>query len=297
MVDQSQNSPSLRDAFRPERDRLGRDLTMAMPPAQIVNEGRKALDRVASQISEREQTSPQIKKTALWLIEIVKSNTGLFDQGRETRIDWREVPTENNRARWANLLFFGGAAAMMLTAFVFKNGGALYGIGALAGLRLLDPKILSAAAQKIPFMKSKPLAIEDLRSRYQIDAHIEADPQTFLSHIDDSLATADHILARLSIPETQAQWHDHPRLMSVVQHLLEAGVMQDSPYALKLIDQELGSLLKGEGIEIISYSPKQAGLFDVLPSLGEAQTRMAAPALMKDGRVIRRGTVWVADHE
>lgn len=297
MEDQFQNSPSLREAFRPERDRLSRELTIAMPPAQIVNEGRKALDRVATQMSERELTSPQIRKTALWLIEIVKSNTGLFDQGRETRIDWREIPADKAKSKLANLLFFGGAAAMMLAAFIFKNGGALYGIGALAGLRLMDPKILSAAAQKLPFMKSKPLAIEDLRTRYQIDAHIEADPQAFLTHIDDSLATADHILARLSIPDTQSEWHDHPRLMSVVQNLLEAGVMKDSPYALKLIDQELGSLLNGEGIEIISYSSKQAGLFDVLPSLGETQTRMAAPALIKDGRVIRRGTVWVADHD
>ena len=287
--------PSLRDAFRPERDRLSRELSLTTPPGEIVTEGRKALDRVGSQISERAGMTPQVRKTALWLIEIVKSNTSLFDQGRETRIQWRELPADKRRGRLANLLFFGGAAAMMMAAYVFKNGGALYGVGALAALRCFDPKIMQAVRQKLPFTKSKPLAIEDFRAHYQIEAKIDADPQAFLSHIDDSLATADQILARLSIPEADTQWHDHSRLMSVVQNLLEAKTMNDSGYAMKLIDQELGSLLGSDGIEIVDYSPKQARLFDALPSLGETETRMAAPALVKDGRVIRRGTVWVAD--
>jgi len=161
--------PSLRDSFRPERDRLSRELSIAMPPAQIVMEGRKALDRVASEFSERPSLTPELRKTALWLIEIVKSNTGLFDQGRETKINWREVAGEKSSSALPTILFFGGAAAMMVAALIFKNGGALYGIGALAALRLFDPKIMEAVMQKLPFTKTKPLAIEDLRSRYQIE--------------------------------------------------------------------------------------------------------------------------------
>lgn len=295
MDDPDHIAPSLRDAFRPERDKLSRDLSVAMPPTEIVTAGRKALDRVATNISERHAMTPQVRKTALWLIEIVKSNTSLFDQGRETRIQWRELPSANVRGRLNHFLFFGGAAAMMVAAFVFKNGGALYGIGALAAVRCLDPKIIQSIRQVLPFTKRQPLAIEDLGSRYQVDAQIDADPQAFLTHIDGSLAIADNILARLSVPETQAAWHDHPRLMGVIQNLLEAQVMKDSDYALKLIDQELGSLLGADGIEIVNYSSKQAALFDALPSLGETETRMAAPALVKDGRVIRRGTIWVAD--
>ena len=85
--------------------------------------------------------------------------------------------------------------------------------------------------------------------------------------------------------------------MGVVQNLLEAKESGDHDYALKLIDQELGALLGADGIEVIRYAPKTEGLFDVLPSLGETSTRMAAPALVKDGRVIRRGSVWVADND
>ena len=291
------STPSLRESFRPERDRLSRELSIAMPPSQIVMEGRKALDRVATDIGARPSLTPELRKTALWLIEIVKSNTGLFDQGRETKINWREVAGEKSSSVLPTVLFFGGAAAMMVAALIFKNGGALYGIAALAALRLFDPKIMGAVMQKLPFTKTKPLAIEDLRSRYHIEAQIEADPKAFLSHLDESLATADHILARLSVPDTQVSWHDNARLMGVVQNLLEAKQSGDHDYALKLIDQELGSLLGAEGIEVVAYAPKTANFFDVLPSLGETKTRMAAPALVKDGRVIRRGSVWMADHD
>ena len=287
--------PSLRESFRPARDRLSRDLTLSMSPAQIVMAGRHALDQLAAQLGDNPDLTPQLRKTALWLIEIIKSNTGLFDQGRETRIEWREIADYKPRGFGANIVFFGGAAAMMLAAVIFKNGGALYGIGALAALRLFAPKIMQAITQKLPFTGAKPLAIEDLRARYQIEAEIEADPQAFLSHIDDSLAAADHILARLSIPETQAEWHDNPRLIGMMQNLLEAHGSGDASYALKLIDRELGSLLGGEGIEVIAYSKGRADLFDILPSLGETETRMAAPALVKEGRVLRRGTVWAAD--
>jgi len=291
----AKNVPSLREKFRPERDRLNRELTLSMSPAQIVIEGRKALDRVAGQIGEQTALTPQLRKTALWLIEIVKSNTGLFDQGSDARIHWQEVPGHKAKGRAANFLFFSASAAMILAALLFKNIGALTAVGALTTLRLVDPQIIMSVRQKLPFVKQKPLVLEDLRARYQIETKIEADPKTFLSHIDNSLAAADHILARLSLPETGGDWHDNIRLMSLMQNLLEASAASDAHYALKLIDQELEALIASEGIEVVNYSPKDKALFDALPSLGETQTRMAAPALLKDGRVIRRGSLWVAD--
>ncbi len=302
MTDSPQNLPSLRESFRPERDRLSRELSLSTPPSQIVTAGRHALDRVASDMGDNPQLKPQIRKTALWLLEIVKSNTGLFDQGRDTRIDWQERP-ETTEGRWANILFFGGAAVMMAAAFLFKNGGALYGLGALAALRLCDPKIRQSMAQKLPFIKARPLAIEDLRTRYQISAHIEADPQAFLSHIDDSLAAADHILARLSLGDDPDDWHDNPQLLGAFQNLLEAQISGDSDYALKLIDKEIRSVLAASGIEVIDYSKDAVQMFDKLPSLdnslglGDAAEQMAAPALVKDGRILRRGTIWTSGHE
>ena len=41
------------------------------------------------------------------------------------------------------------------------------------------------------------------------------------------------------------------------------------------------------GVEIVSYSAEQAAMFDTLPTLSGART--VRPALVKDGRVIRRG--------
>ena len=46
------------------------------------------------------------------------------------------------------------------------------------------------------------------------------------------------------------------------------------------------------GVEIVSYSAEQAAMFDTLPTLSGART--VRPALVKDGRVIRRGVAAVA---
>jgi hypothetical protein len=46
------------------------------------------------------------------------------------------------------------------------------------------------------------------------------------------------------------------------------------------------------GVEIISYSEEQAALFDTLPTLSGART--VRPALVKEGKVLRRGVAAVA---
>ena len=46
------------------------------------------------------------------------------------------------------------------------------------------------------------------------------------------------------------------------------------------------------GIDVVAYDPAHANLFDALPTMGESRT--VRPALMKDGRLIRRGVAAVA---
>jgi hypothetical protein len=64
---------------------------------------------------------------------------------------------------------------------------------------------------------------------------------------------------------------------------------------MSLIGQELPSLLTGAGVSQVMYSKKTQDMFDRLPAMGEGpEFEMAAPALTDaDGRVLRRGTVWV----
>ena len=46
------------------------------------------------------------------------------------------------------------------------------------------------------------------------------------------------------------------------------------------------------GVEVVSYAPERAAMFDRLPTVGAART--VRPALLKDGRVLRRGVAAVA---
>ena len=132
------------------------------------------------------------------------------------------------------------------------------------------------------------------------------DPTGLISQVTDALKTADHILLRLAAPTTEQHWHDDTRLTALLQGLLEAGRADDGHYALELARRELPSLIAGAGLKQIDYSKATADWFDHLPvpsgadlsgssalaSSTDKQT--AAPALVTDdGRVVRRGTVWV----
>ena len=57
-------------------------------------------------------------------------------------------------------------------------------------------------------------------------------------------------------------------------------------------EMAMRSLSLAEGVEVVSYAPERAAMFDRLPAVGAA--RMVRPALLKDGRVLRRGVAAVA---
>ena len=41
-------------------------------------------------------------------------------------------------------------------------------------------------------------------------------------------------------------------------------------------------------MELVPYTPENAAMFDLLPTLGDART--IRPALMREGKLLRRGT-------
>ncbi|MGB6319029.1 MAG: hypothetical protein WBG08_10350, partial [Litorimonas sp.] len=66
-------------------------------------------------------------------------------------------------------------------------------------------------------------------------------------------------------------------------------------FALELARRELPTLIEGAGLRQVDYAPDTADWFDRLPVPGQTGApKTAAPALVtEDGRVVRRGTVWV----
>ena len=75
-------------------------------------------------------------------------------------------------------------------------------------------------------------------------------------------------------------------MLDLLTALMEAKASGRSELAMRSLSQA-EQYLHGLGIELIAYDAAHAQLFDVLPTMGEART--IRPAMMKDGRVLRRG--------
>jgi len=291
--------PSLARAFEPSRQALQQGLNADQSTAQIVTQTRRALDKAGAEF-QRQTDDPNIQKAGLWLIEMVKAGAGVLDHGTDAQVSWNEVAAPQMR-KWAGRgLYYGAAGIFALIGIAQTSGLVVMCAAVLAGLRFFDPKdwghlVSKLAFTRLPFFKSAPRLEDNTGRHLQASAHVKTDTQGFINSLTDALKTADHILLRLAEPADLAHWREDKRLMGLVQSLLEARGARDGDYALKLIDQELSSVLLGEGVEIVSYSKKTKHMFDVMPAMGVKGTQEVAPALVSGERLLRKGTVWQGD--
>ncbi|MGB0907535.1 MAG: hypothetical protein ACPGVT_08580 [Maricaulaceae bacterium] len=285
--------PSLARAFEPERDRLREAVgPEATNTDMVILEARRALDRTGAAFTAQIE-DPKLHRAGLWLLEMVKAGAGVLDHGTDAVISWDEI-AKPKAAKWSGrALFYSAAGVFALAGFIQGSGLTILAAAVLAGFRFFDPNNWKKALPKLPFYK-KSKALEDHSSgrRLVASASVQVDAAGLVDSLADALKTADHILLRLAEPEAETHWRDDDRLMGLVQGLLEANGAGDGGFALKLINQELKSVLTAEGVELVSYTKKTAHLFDALPALGGEAIQEAAPALIVGDRVIRRGTVW-----
>lgn len=290
------NTPSLSLSQHFAREVNSLSLSDTDSPAEAVGEVRRLLDRTAARYA-RATTDPQLQRAGQWLVEIVKSGTGLIDRASHADIVWDEVATKPGFSiKLRPSLFYGGAALLGVAGLIQGVGLAVWGAIGLAGLHAASTLNLS----RLPFWP-RPTAIEDSQGRrHKASAVVRLDQAGLIGQISDALKTADHILLRLSAPTPETHWHDDIRLTALLQGLLEAGRANDEHYALELARRELPTLIEGAGLRQVDYSKKTADWFDRLPAPAGTATdakpslETAAPALVTDdGRVVRRGTVWV----
>lgn len=294
-------APSLLPAFAEEREALVTALSVrgddALSSAQTVSLIRGALDRTGASFA-RSTEDPALQKAGLWLIEVIKSGAGVLD--RAVTADITYVETGTPPAGLSGLLgkpslFYGAAGVLGLVGLVQGAGLVVLSAVIFAGLHTLEPKRWKKLMTMLP-RKKKPAALEDQSGRqFKAEARLTLDAAGLIGQIEDALKTADHILMRLSEPQTETHWSDTPRLAAMLQSLLEAGGAEDPDFAMELIRKELPSLLQSGGVSIVEYSKKTSDYFDELPGIGAgAKIEMAAPALVReDGSVLRRGTIWV----
>ena len=193
--------------------------------------------------------------------------------------------------------FSGRRQPWRFNGFLEGSRIAIISIAALAALRFFDRDNLEMLKSRLPFFGQKH-RLEDKTGRtVKAEAQVQTNVMGFVDGLTEALKTADHILMRLAEPELETHWRDDNRLMTLVQSLLEAEQANDGDFALKLIGQELGTILEAEGVQRVEYSKKTAQYFDILPGVGTGKVKPAAPALISGDQVIRRGTVWGAESE
>lgn len=295
------SAPSLLPAFARERGALETALSLrgddALSSAQTVAAIRGALDRTAAAFA-RSTEDPALQKAGQWLIEVIKSGTGVLDRAVSADVTYVETGTPSKGVSGllgAPTIFYGAAGVMGLVGLVQGTGLVVLSAAVLAALHTLEPKRWKKLMSFLPRRK-QPAALEDHSGRqFTAEARLSVDAAGLIRQIEDALKTADHILMRLSEPMAQTHWADTPRLAMMMQNLLEAGGAGDSDFAMELIEKELPGLLKSGGISVVDYDKTTADYFDELPGIGEgAKIEMAAPALLRsDGTVLRRGTIWV----
>ena len=261
-------------------------------PAEAVGAVRRVLDRTAAHYA-RSTDDPALQRAGQWLVEIVKSGTGLVDRASHAEVVWDEVAVRQDwRLGTRDSLFYAGAGLVGLAGLLQGAGLAVWGTLGLAGLHAL-----TRVSVRIPFLP-RPRAVGDAQGRMRrATAVVRLDPDGLVRQVGDALSTADHILARLAAPRADSHWRDDARLVGLLQSLVEAGRAGDEAFALELSTRELPSLLEGAGLSMVDYDAARAEWFDRLPALGEGpRLETAAPALVSDdGRVVRRGTVWVRE--
>tara|TARA_R110002020_G_scaffold89276_1_gene218508 strand:- start:915 stop:1826 length:912 start_codon:yes stop_codon:yes gene_type:complete len=292
--------PSLAHHFAQERQNLRQTLSKDLSPSQVVGETRRALDRTGLSFT-RSVSDPQVQKAGLWLLEIIKSGAGVLDRATHADVTLVETAPKSGvfdgRKDWRPGLFYIAAGGLFTAGLVQGIGLVVVTALSLAALHAVSTFKFSVFS-RLPFMP-KPKALPSPAGKnMRAEAFIRTDSAGFINQISDALATADHILARMVQTEPEAHWRDNPALMAVLQNLLEAGAASDGNYALQLVDKEMKSVLASAGIETVDYTESTSHMFDEMPALvineGDPALEMAAPALTaQDGRLLRRGTVWV----
>ncbi|MGB3455593.1 MAG: hypothetical protein WBA35_04470, partial [Litorimonas sp.] len=87
-------------------------LSDADTPAQAVGAVRRVLDRTAARYA-RSTTDPQLQRAGQWLVEIVKSGTGLIDRASHADVVWDEVARKPGLSvRLRPSLFYIGAGVL-----------------------------------------------------------------------------------------------------------------------------------------------------------------------------------------
>lgn len=271
-------------AFEHREDALRAQLEKAQDMQAAVSACAMALEQAACELAQEEQDERARQRQQAVLA--LARQTPLLLQSARARGELVMQEAQPDTSGWAKLargMQLCGVLALTALAVVDfvrgRSGMALVqalGVLMLAAgsLRVSGGAPTQAVARGIPCVDAQALIVQLKRLCQAADVCV------------GDLAQLDHPAGGAQLSGTADD-----AMLDLLVALMEAkasGRDEMAMRSLSLAEEYLRML----GVEVVLYAPERAAMFDRLPTVGAART--VRPALVKDGRVLRRGVAAVA---
>lgn len=270
-------------AFEHRKDQLKDQLLTAKDTQQAVLACTMALEQTACELAQDEQDEAARQRQQA-VMAIVRRVPAILQAARAR--GELILPEEETAAQ------LGGVSRYMQLAGVFALCGlAVYeymtGHTGAAFIQAMGALLFVAGSMR---MSGRQEERAKARGVAFLDADVVIAQLTALCEAAD-ICLEDLVLVEKAGSHARLSGSADDAMLDLLVALMEAktsGRDEMAMRSLSLAEEYLHML----GVEIVSYSAEQAAMFDTLPTLSGART--VRPALVKDGRVIRRGVAAVA---
>ena len=271
-----------------QRDRLRENLTLAEQPGAIVSAVRHTLSQV-EQNTMAEFTDDLLRQQTGILFSCCKQSLTLLELTVATQV-WVAKSATPKPKKQTGFVLLLVAALLTLACAGFAYGKEQWELY----LPLAVALVLAVVGSLLWRRSLRP---SDIAAQDNLKVTALPDTEKLLSAIDAQMRALDRYMNDLSYLNEQSRqpgvFLDSGNL-PLIANLLEAVAACEGESGEEAATAA-HRLLEGLGLHPVSYSPEEARLFTVLPSLH--LTRTITPALVsrKDGVLLYRGTAAVQD--
>ncbi len=265
-------------AFLNRQDQLLAQLQNAPNMDEAISASLFALEQVACELAQDEQDDLARQRQQAVLAAVRRAPQLLRAAGARGELVLSQAQSKPKSAsdKLRGLMRPAGSFLLgALAIYELIDGKTLFALLQLLGANLL---LFSGANQAEPAQMTAR-GIPCVQAESMLRALQELCQAVDICVSDLMLLEKDAGMAQLSGTADDA-------MLDLLGALMEAKASGRGDLALRSLSQAQ-QYLHMLGVEIIPYDDAHAQLFDILPTMGEART--IRPAMMKDGRLLRRG--------
>jgi len=281
------------------------ELDASLPPDATPDRAAEAVSAFVSRLHDRWTAATRPDEASAVAarggVDVLQAASALIVSASRTEV-WQQggpagMPGERKVRPflWARIVL--AAIVIVLTGYIglvlwtLQRWNELVLIGVLAGAELA--RVVAAWVAGKRRRSSEAQTVADVRTK----AIVQIDRQALLRRLSHAFSALDKLVddargLRPTIASAGPVIED-AGFTELLQDLMEAREVADGEYALRVL-RSLQSVLERHGIQVVAYDGANRPLFEFQPALGPAGT--LRPALVQNGRLLRRGLVAEAPH-